>query len=121
MLKWRPWSCKACVARATSEIGCKRVTIPNITVTRDQFTTRCNNRDEKALNVWLQNLLDSPLIAFMWGFSRCWSVRVGLIERLSLAVTPACPVSRLPDWGGRHEPERPLAIGEGLGRSKYRS
>jgi S-adenosylmethionine decarboxylase len=24
----------------------------------------------------------------MWGFSRCWSVRVGLIERLSLAAAP---------------------------------
>jgi hypothetical protein len=39
------------------------------------FTSRSNNRD-KALKVSLQNLLDSPLIAFMWGFSRCWSVRV---------------------------------------------
>ena len=25
----------------------------------------------------------------MWGFSRCWSVRLGLIERLSLAAAPA--------------------------------
>jgi hypothetical protein len=32
-------------------------------------------RDE-ALKVLLQNLLDSLLIAFMWGFGRCWSVRV---------------------------------------------
>jgi len=39
------------------------------------FTSRSNNRD-KALKISLQNLLDSPLIAFMWGFSRCWSVRV---------------------------------------------
>jgi hypothetical protein len=39
------------------------------------FTSRNNNRDQ-ALKVSLQNLLDSPLIAFMWGFSRCWSVRV---------------------------------------------
>src|SRR5260370_28651080 len=32
------------------------------------------------------------------------------------------PASRIvvPDWGGRHESERPLAIGEGLERSKYR-
>jgi hypothetical protein len=33
------------------------------------------DRDE-ALKFFLQNLLDSLLIAFMWGFSRCWSVRV---------------------------------------------
>ena len=33
------------------------------------------DRDE-ALKVFLQNLLDSMLIAFMWGISRCWSVRV---------------------------------------------
>jgi len=32
-------------------------------------------RDE-ALKVFLQNLLDSLLIAFMWGIGRCWSVRV---------------------------------------------
>jgi hypothetical protein len=31
---------------------------------------------DKALKVFLQNLLDSPLIAFMWGIRRCWSVRV---------------------------------------------
>jgi hypothetical protein len=43
--------------------------------TRKFFTSHSNNRD-KALKVSLQNLLDSPLIAFMWGFSRCWSVRV---------------------------------------------
>jgi hypothetical protein len=43
--------------------------------TCERFTSRGNNRD-KALKVSLQNLLDSPLIAFMWGFSRCWSVRV---------------------------------------------
>jgi hypothetical protein len=50
--------------------------IANAAATRAHFTSRCNNRDDKALKVWLQNLLDSPLIAFMWGFSRCWSVRV---------------------------------------------
>jgi hypothetical protein len=32
-------------------------------------------RDE-TLKVFLQNLLDSMLIAFMWGNSRCWSVHV---------------------------------------------
>jgi hypothetical protein len=32
-------------------------------------------RDE-ALKVLLQNLLDSPLIAFIWGIGRRWSVRV---------------------------------------------
>jgi hypothetical protein len=26
---------------------------------------------DKALNVFLQNLLDSPPVAFMWGFRRC--------------------------------------------------
>ena len=34
-----------------------------------------DDRDE-ALKVFLQNFLDSILIAFMWGISRCWSVRV---------------------------------------------
>src|SRR5579863_3389190 len=34
-----------------------------------------DDRDE-TLKVFLQNLLDSMLIAFMWGISRCWSVRV---------------------------------------------
>jgi hypothetical protein len=43
----------------------------NAAPTHPQFTSRCNNRDGKALKVSLQNLLDSPLIAFMWGFSRC--------------------------------------------------
>jgi hypothetical protein len=33
------------------------------------------DRDE-ALKVFLQNLLDSLLIAFKWGIRRCWSVRV---------------------------------------------
>jgi hypothetical protein len=42
---------------------------------RALFTSHANDRD-KALKFWLQNLLDSPLIAFKWGFSRCWSVRV---------------------------------------------
>jgi hypothetical protein len=32
-------------------------------------------RDE-ALKVLLQNPLDSPLFAFMWGFGRHWLVRV---------------------------------------------
>ena len=36
---------------------------------------RSVERDE-ALKVFLQNLLDSPLIAFMWGNCRCWLVRV---------------------------------------------
>src|SRR5437588_6563141 len=35
--------------------------------------SRNNNRDQ-AVKVSLQNLLDSPLIAFTCGFSRCWSV-----------------------------------------------
>jgi S-adenosylmethionine decarboxylase len=46
------------------------------------------NRDE-ALKVFLQNLLDSVLIAFMWGTSRLLVGSCGLIGRLSLSVAPA--------------------------------
>jgi hypothetical protein len=76
------------LARAPSEIGWEASHHSNIVATRGHFTRRCNKRDDKTLKLSLQNLLDSPLIAFMWGFSRCWSVRVGLIERLSLADAP---------------------------------
>jgi hypothetical protein len=53
-----------------------RVNIANVVVMRAHFTPRCNDRDDKALKLSLQNLLDSLFIAVMWGFSRCWSVRV---------------------------------------------
>jgi hypothetical protein len=40
------------------------------------WIARKERKRDKALKVFLQNLLDSMLIAFMWGFSRWWSVRV---------------------------------------------
>jgi hypothetical protein len=45
---------------------------------RDALRSASSNRDhDEALKVFLQNLLDSMLIAFMWGISRSvWSVRV---------------------------------------------
>ncbi len=46
-------------------------------------------RDE-ALKFFLQNLLDSPPIAFMWGLLPLLVSSRGLIGRLSLSVAPAC-------------------------------
>jgi hypothetical protein len=40
------------------------------------FAGRGNDDRDEALKVFLQILLDSILIAFMWGISRRWSVRV---------------------------------------------
>ena len=57
--------------RSTGDNGPRPSVTPCVTL----FTSHANDRD-KALKFWLQNLLDSPLIAFKWGFSRWWSVRV---------------------------------------------
>jgi hypothetical protein len=44
-------------------------------LTRRFNASSTDDRDE-ALKVLLQNLLDSPLIAFMWGLGRCWLVHL---------------------------------------------
>jgi len=62
-------------SKAPSEIGGTRAIIAKLRCAARSFTVRCNDRDDKALKLSLQNLLDSLFIAIMWGFSRCWSVR----------------------------------------------
>jgi hypothetical protein len=57
--------------RSTSNAATRRTRA----LARRQTTPRGADCDE-ALKVFLQNLLDSMLIAFMWEFSRWWLVRV---------------------------------------------
>jgi len=63
------------VATARSRGGRDRVERRAPRLTRRFSASPTVVRDE-ALKVLLQNLLDSPLIAFIWGIGRCWSVRV---------------------------------------------
>jgi hypothetical protein len=53
--------------RATLRRGCDQ---------RRTYRQSWNDDRDEALKVFLQILLDSILIAFMWGISRRWSVRV---------------------------------------------
>jgi hypothetical protein len=67
-----PWQQQRTNAKRSASNAATRRTR---TLARRQTTSRGADCDE-ALKVFLQNLLDSMLIAFMWEFSRWWLVRV---------------------------------------------